>query len=160
MLGIGFETQLYIIIGVLSLMVVVCFVLIMVLSTKLEKITKRQKVLNRELGTETVDVLLEKCLDKQEDMRLLIEENQGKIKNLESTVPKCFDKVEVVRYSTNPQDENSLSFSIGITNPEENGVILTGMQTLRGTKLTVKKVKKGSADEDITDEELSVIDRD
>jgi hypothetical protein len=35
MLGIGFETQMYIIIGVLSLMVVICFVLIMVLSTKL-----------------------------------------------------------------------------------------------------------------------------
>ncbi|MBO5417054.1 MAG: DUF4446 family protein [Clostridia bacterium] len=150
----------YIIIGVLSLMVILCFVLIIALSTKLEKVTRRQNLISSHLSGETVDVLLEKSLDRQEELAGQIQKNQENIKKLQDHSLKTFDKIEVLRYSSNPDDENDTSFSIGITNLEENGIIITGLQSSTGTKLLVKKVKRGSAEEDVTDEELSVIDRD
>ena len=150
----------YIIIGVLSLMVILCFVLIIALSTKLEKVTRRQNLISSHLSGETVDVLLEKSIDRQEELAGQIQKNQENIKKLQDHSIKTFDKIEVLRYSSNPDDENDTSFSIGITNLEENGIIITGLQSSTGTKLLVKKVKRGSAEEDVTDEELSVIDRD
>jgi hypothetical protein len=150
----------YIIIGVLSLMVILCFVLIIALSTKLEKVTRRQNLISSHLSGETVDVLLEKSIDRQEELAGQIQKNQENIKKLQDHSLKTFDKIEVLRYSSNPDDENDTSFSIGITNLEENGIIITGLQSSTGTKLLVKKVKRGSAEEDVTDEELSVIDRD
>ena len=150
----------YIIIGVLSLMVILCFVLIIALSTKLEKVTRRQNLISSHLSGETVDVLLEKSIDRQEELAGQIQKNQENIKKLQDHSLKTFDKVEVLRYSSNPDDENDTSFSIGITNLEENGIIITGLQSSTGTKLLVKKVKRGSAEDDVTDEELSVIDRD
>jgi hypothetical protein len=150
----------YIIIGVLSLMVILCFVLIIALSTKLEKVTRRQNLISSHLSGETVDVLLEKSIDRQEELAGQIQKNQENIKNLQDHSLKTFDKIEVLRYSSNPDDENDTSFSIGITNLEENGIIITGLQSSTGTKLLVKKVKRGSAEDDVTDEELSVIDRD
>jgi hypothetical protein len=150
----------YIIIGVLSLMVILCFVLIIALSTKLEKVTRRQNLISSHLSGETVDVLLEKSIDRQEELAGQIQKNQENIKKLQDHSLKTFDKIEVLRYSSNPDDENDTSFSIGITNLEENGIIITGLQSSTGTKLLVKKVKRGSAEDDVTDEELSVIDRD
>ena len=150
----------YIIIGVLSLMVILCFVLIIALSTKLEKVTRRQNLISSHLSGETVDVLLEKSIDRQEELAGQIQKNQENIKKLQDHSLKTFDKIEVLRYSSNPDDENDTSFSIGITNLEENGIIITGLQSSTGTKLLVRKVKRGSAEEDVTDEELSVIDRD
>ena len=150
----------YIIVGVLSLMVILCFVLIIALSTKLEKVTRRQNLISSHLSGETVDVLLEKSIDRQEELAGQIQKNQENIKKLQDHSLKTFDKIEVLRYSSNPDDENDTSFSIGITNLEENGIIITGLQSSTGTKLLVKKVKRGSAEDDVTDEELSVIDRD
>ena len=148
----------YIIVGVLSLMVILCFVLIIALSTKLEKVTRRQNLISSHLSGETVDVLLEKSIDRQEELAGQIQKNQENIKKLQDHSIKTFDKIEVLRYSSNPDDENDTSFSIGNTNLEENGIIITGLQSSTGTKLLVKKVKRGSAEEDVTDEELSVID--
>ena len=150
----------YIIVGVLSLMVILCFVLIIALSIKLEKVTRRQNLISSHLSGETVDVLLEKSIDRQEELAGQIQKNQENIKKLQDHSLKTFDKIEVLRYSSNPDDENDTSFSIGITNLEENGIIITGLQSSTGTKLLVKKVKRGSAEDDVTDEELSVIDRD
>lgn len=150
----------YIIVGVLSLMVILCFVLIIALSTKLEKVTRRQNLISSHLSGETVDVLLEKSIDRQEELAGQIQKNQENIKKLQDHSLKTFDKIEVLRYSSNPDDENDTSFSIGITNLEENGIIITGLQSSTGTKLLAKKVKRGSAEDDVTDEELSVIDRD
>jgi hypothetical protein len=141
-------------------MVILCFVLIIALSTKLEKVTRRQNLISSHLSGETVDVLLEKSIDRQEELAGQIQKNQENIKKLQDHSLKTFDKIEVLRYSSNPDDENDTSFSIGITNLEENGIIITGLQSSTGTKLLVKKVKRGSAEDDVTDEELSVIDRD
>ena len=136
-----------IIVGVLSLMVILCFVLIIALSTKLEKVTRRQNLISSHLSGETVDVLLEKSIDRQEELAGQIQKNQENIKKLQDHSLKTFDKIEVLRYSSSPDDENDT-------------IIITGLQSSTGTKLLVKKVKRGSAEEDVTDEELSVIDRD
>ena len=149
----------YIIIGVLSLMVILCFVLIIALSTKLEKVTRRQNLISSHLSGETVDVLLEKSIDRQEELAGQIQKNQENIKKLQDHSLKTFDKIEVLRYSSNPDDENDTSFSIGITNLEENGIIITGLQTPIGTKVLVKKIRNGKADDELTPEELTVINR-
>jgi hypothetical protein len=103
--------------------------------------------------------LLEKCLIEQEKINVAVNENQENIEKLSKSARKDFDKMEIVRYSSYPDDENDTSFSIGITNMEKNGIIITGLQTPIGTKVLVKKIKNGKADDELTPEELTVINR-
>ena len=147
----------YIIIGVLSLMVILCFVLIIALSTKLEKVTRRQNLISSHLSGETVDVLLEKSIDRQEELAGQIQKNQENIKKLQDHSLKTFDKIEVLRYSSNPDDENDTSFSIGITNLEENGIIITSDGTIginADVDLSVKEAESICGEKLFKDDEI------
>lgn len=156
---ISFENQVFLLIGFVFVLAALALVLIIILSVKFERVSKRQDFIKDKLGGETVDVLLEDCINKQDEIALTAEKNKEDIQRLFDSIRKTFDKIDVVRYSSNPNDEKNLSFSIGITNMENNGIIITGLQTDTGTKLTVKNVINGNADEDTTYEEVSVIER-
>ncbi len=159
MLSLSFENQIYLFIGLLLILLAMCFILIIVLSLKLEKTLTRQDNIDKHIKKESVDVLLEKCLKRQDELSSRINDNRQNIKELAENSKKAFDKIDIVRYSSSPNDENNLNFSIGITNMEKNGIIITGLQTEYSTKMIVKKVKKGIADEDTTVEETAVIKR-
>lgn len=58
---------------------------------------------------------------------------------------KSFDKIKVVRYSSNlPDGTETIGYSIGITNSDRDGIVLTGTEQADGsTALVVKSVKNG-----------------
>ena len=64
---------------------------------------------------------------------------------IETMQRKSFDKIKVVRYSSSLPDGNeATSYSIGITNRDGDGIVLTGTEQRNGaTALVVKSVKNG-----------------
>ncbi len=74
---------------------------------------------------------------------------------------KSFDKIKVVRYSsTLPDGTETVSYSIGITNQDRDGIVLTGTETADGaTSLVVKSVKGGLSKTPLTAAEDCAIKR-
>ena len=156
---LSFENQIYILIGVLLLLLILCLVMIIVLCVRFEKLKRRQLFLYDNIKLEPLDVLIENCLLKQTELTTLAEENREKLGQLLKERRKTFDKIAVVRYSSSSDDTDDLSFSVGITNMDSDGIVITGLQQESGTKLSVKSVKSGKSSDDLSDEELFAIQR-
>lgn len=156
---LSFENQVYILIGVLLLLLILCLVIIIVLYVQFEKLKKRQLFLHNNINMEPLDVLLENCLLRQTEIITVTENNSEKIDQLLNERRKTFDKISVVRYSSSSDDIDELNFSIGITNMDSDGIVITGLQQESGTKLSVKSIKGGKSSDDLSDEELYAIQR-
>lgn len=74
---------------------------------------------------------------------------------------KSFDKIKVVRYSSNlPDGTEAKLYSIGITNQDNDGIVLTGTeQPDGGTSLVVKSVKGGVSKVPLTPAEDCAVKR-
>ena len=74
---------------------------------------------------------------------------------------KSFDKIKVVRYSSNlPDGTETTGYSIGITNQDNDGIVLTGTeQQDGGTMLIVKSVKGGVSKVPLTPAEDCAVKR-
>ena len=156
---LSFENQMYILIGVLLVLLIVCLSMVIVLCVRFEKLKKRQLYLYDNMDMEPLDVLLENCLLRQNELTSITEESQKKLEQLLSERRKTFDKIAVVRYSSNSDDIDELNFSVGITNMDSDGIVITGLQQTTGTKLSVKSIKGGKSGDDLSDEELYAIQR-
>lgn len=150
MIDLSFENQVYILIAALLFLIILQFILIIVISVRFEKLKKRQKFLNENFKMEPVDVLLENCLLKQTELGIETQKNNDALAKIMKERRKTFDKIAIVRYSSNPDDTGNLSFSVGITNMDSDGIVITGLQQESGTKVFVKSIKGGKSNDDLT----------
>ena len=158
-MGLSFETQMYILIGILLVLLILCLTMIIILCIRFEKLKKRQLYLYGHIKIEPLDALIENCLLRQTELTTITQDNQEKLEQLMNERRKTFDKIAVVRYSSNSDDTDDLSFSVGITNMDADGIVITGLQQASGTKLSVKSVKGGKGNDDLSDEEMFAIQR-
>ena len=156
---LSFENQMYILVGVLLLLLILCLILLIVLCVRFERLKKRQMFLYDSMQEKPLDAVLATCLKNQTELFAKTEENQEKLAQLLEERRKTFDKIAVVRYSSGLEDTDEADFSVGITNREGEGIVVTGLQQTAGTKLSVKSVNGEKSSEELTDEELYVIQR-
>lgn len=174
-LNFGYEMQIYILIGALFLMVLVCLVLIIIVSQKYNKL---RAALANEAPFDGEDSLGElesddfyrgeevaiksdaMGVDSEIDMQLekiytKIESTDAKIEEITLKQQKCFDKIKVLRYNQTLAGGKTFEcFSIGITNAMSDGIILTCNQTESGaTKVVVKSIKDGNSNIELTEAE-------
>ena len=174
-LNFGYEMQIYILIGALFLMVLVCLVLIIIVSQKYNKL---RAALANEAPFDVEDSLGElesddfyrgeevaiksdaMGVDSEIDMQLekiytKIESTDAKIEEITLKQQKCFDKIKVLRYNQTLAGGKTFEcFSIGITNAMSDGIILTCNQTESGaTKVVVKSIKDGNSNIELTEAE-------
>ena len=89
------------------------------------------------------------------------EEVEEKLSNAATKQRKCFDKIKVVRYNaTLPGGETVPGYSIGITNQDSDGVVLTGITAAEGgTSLEVKSIRNGKGNVELTPAEECAVAR-
>ncbi|MBO7397594.1 MAG: DUF4446 family protein [Clostridia bacterium] len=89
------------------------------------------------------------------------EEVEEKLSNVAAKQRKCFDKIKVVRYNaTLPGGETVPGYSIGITNQDSDGVVLTGITAAEGgTSLEVKSIRNGKGNVELTPAEECAVAR-
>jgi len=176
--NISLEQELYVFVGILFVLLVLCFILLTIIGIKYKKLEKAN---GNENDIEIVKDVIRKLIQKQkeldqivkstkqekeeltkkvEELRDIIKKNEDELLLMDKKQRKCFDKIKVVRYSVNPSDEESLDYAIGITNNEDCGIVLTGVkQEDGGTKLEVKTIKNGVSKTSLSEEEKCAIDR-
>ena len=158
----SFAEQIYIMMGFLLVMLLVCLALIVVLSIKYKRL--RNHVENGEPVDETVydesrDFFEEETVETGEAVN--VDEINEKFDNLEAKQQKFFDKIKVLRYNqTSADGKIHECYSIGLMNAERNGIVLTGVETESGaTKLTVKSIREGSSNVELSEAEKVAIQR-
>lgn len=148
-----------IIFGVLFLLILINTILVVALFKKLSHIRKSQKVLNELFSGESVEELLYKVLEQQEIISNEALDIKKQILQLENKQKYCFDRISLVRYRGTQEDGAKLSYSIGISNENEDGLIITGIHFRNGVNLYFKHVKEGMSDIELSEEEKKVLAR-
>ena len=151
--------KLYIICGILAFGLVVAFIFIISLSSKLNKIKREQKKLEDGLESESIEKLLVKNISRQENISQEISKIRFDIENLEEKQKHCFDKLEIVRYPASSEIGPKLSYSVGLTNEVNDALIITGLHYRQGLQVYYKQVKEGIPEIDLSEEEKSVVRR-
>lgn len=149
----------YIILVILFLIIVVNIALVVILYSKIANIRRNQVVLNRKFSGETVEELLFKTFERQAELGKDVAKFKNEVLSLQNQQNKNFDKLKVVRYDATNETDAKLSFSVGLTNENEDGLVITGLHFRNGVNLYVKNIKEGIPDMELSDEEKKVISR-
>ena len=149
----------YIILVILFLIIVVNIALVVILYSKIANIRRNQVVLNRKFSGETVEELLFKTFERQAELGKDVAKFKNEVLSLQNQHNKNFDKLKVVRYDATNETDAKLSFSVGLTNENEDGLVITGLHFRNGVNLYVKNIKAGIPDMELSDEEKKVISR-
>lgn len=153
------NTFLDIIFLVLILILMINSVFIIVLFQKLSRIRRSQKVLTELFSGETVEELLFKALEQQEAISTEAVNLKNQILQLENKQRKCFDRIGIVRYSASSDIGAKLSYSIGISNENEDGLVITGLHFRNGVNMYYKHINEGVPDIELSEEEKKAVTR-
>ena len=82
-----------------------------------------------------------------------------RLNTLETKQQSSLDKVNVVRYFAADKNEGRASYSVGITNAQKDGLVLTALMYRNGMNLYVKQIEDGVSDYPLSDEEKEAISR-
>ena len=126
---------------------------------RLNKIKRTQdKLLSLFGNDESVDKVLTFAEDfwesKQNIARL-----QRDLVQLREKQKSCFDRVNIVRYNAAGESEAKMSYSVGISNDNEDGLIITGLHYRTGVNMYFKEVCDGVGDYPLSKEEKEAVSR-
>lgn len=104
---------------------------------------------------ESVIVEMQEKLDNTEQQQkeliaqlLKVEQEAGRLKG----------RVEIVRYNAFPGQGSDMSFSIAFLDNEQNGLVLTGLNSRQETYMYAKPIQKGKSSYTLSSEEQQVMD--
>lgn len=143
--------------GAISVVLLVVLVLAIVALAKLSGMKKRYKKLIGNSAVENVDDLL---FTMQETIYALQEENKQQadaLNGIRNRMRTMKSHVAMKRYNAFSQQGSDLSFSIAITDEDQNGLVLTGIHNREESYLYAKPVEHGSSSYTLTPEEKDII---
>lgn len=143
----------------LGILLIVCFVVIYKLYKKVNVLQKKQLILNDKLAGQAAEDLLYDVLRNEIEIKSDLKAVHKEISVIQEKQSKCFDKVKIVRYHTTADNEAKLSYSVGLSNENGDGLVITGLQYRQGCNMYYKQVKEGVPDIELSQEEKNSIDR-
>lgn len=143
----------------LGILLIVCFVVIYKLYKKVNVLQKKQLILNDKLAGQAAEDLLYDVLRNEIEIKNDLKAVHKEISVIQEKQSKCFDKVKIVRYHTTADNEAKLSYSVGLSNENGDGLVITGLQYRQGCNMYYKQVKEGVPDIELSQEERNSIDR-
>lgn len=115
-------------------------------------------------GKKELDEVYSRIFAMGEEIAAIRSQNEAFEEKLTETTAKqrkAFDKIKVVRYNaTLPGGDTVPGYSIGITNQDSEGVVLTGITAAEGgTSLEVKSIRNGKGNVELTPAEECAVTR-
>ena len=81
------------------------------------------------------------------------------LKNLDTDVSKCIQKVGIVRYSAFKDTGSDLSFALALLDENNDGIVLNGIYSREMSNIYAKPVEKGASSYTLSEEEKQAIDK-
>ena len=142
-----------------GVLLILCFVVIYKLYRKVDILQKKQNILNEKLSGHNVEDLLYDILREEIEIKEDLKSVNRDISSIREKQKKCFDKIKIVRYHSTAENEAKLSYSVGFSNEDGDGLVITGLQYRQGCNMYYKQIKDGVPDIELSQEEKCSIDR-
>jgi len=97
--------------------------------------------------------IIEKVLQEENEQRMDIGEIRKTISSMQLESKGYIQKMGIVRFNPFADTGGEQSFTLGLLDKEDNGVILTGLHTRERTRVYVKPIVKGQSKIDLSKEE-------
>lgn len=126
---------------------------------RLNKIKKTQDKLLSMLGDEDAVGEVLKFADEYGKTKRDIYQLQRDLGQVQEKQKSCFDRVNIVRYYAAGESEAKMSYSVGLSNENEDGLIITGLHYRTGVNMYFKEVQNGIGDYPLSKEEKEAVSR-
>ncbi len=131
-----------------------------VLLIKFSKLNKRYQNFMKKIGNgKNIEEDLRNYLEKVEQVEKHNLENANAIKNLNSDLRKCIQKVGIVRYNAFQDTGSDLSFALALLDENDDGVVLNGIYSREMSNIYAKPVEKGKSAYTVSEEEAQAIQK-
>lgn len=144
---------------VLGLLLMISFVIIYKLYREISSMKKRQLKLSEKLSGQRAEDLMYNIIEEEDYIKKEVRSIRRDLNNVKEKQNKCFDKIKIVRYPSTSENEAKLSYSVGLTNENGDGLVITGLQYRQGCNMYYKQLKEGVPDYELSKEEKSAINR-
>ncbi|MFN4179416.1 MAG: DUF4446 family protein [Armatimonadota bacterium] len=130
---------------------------VLVLSLKLNRLTRLLKRLVPEGTESSLDRLLEQLLIKQEENRTLLASVETRLEKLHSLLQGCLQRVGLVRFDAFEDISGQQSFSVALLDNQGNGVVITSLFGRTESRCYAKPVIQGNSPHRLSEEEMAAI---
>lgn len=144
---------------VLGVLLMVCFVIIYKLYREVSSMKKRQLRLSEKLSGQRAEDLMYNIIEEEDYIKKEVRSIRRDLTGVKEKQNRCFDKIKIVRYPSTSENEAKLSYSVGLTNENGDGLVITGLQYRQGCNMYYKQLKEGVPDYELSKEEQSAINR-
>jgi len=143
----------FIITVVLALFVLLLFIRVLALGSKLKKLRKQYLAVMGDTGITNIEEVVVDLKNQLDEQREMIDRMQGELKSVQTTLPQMKTKLGIHRYNAFSDGGSDLSFSIAIVNEEKDGAVFSGLHSRESTYVYAKPVEKGESPYPLTPEE-------
>lgn len=145
---------------ILAASVLVIFILYIINLIKLSKIKKEYKKFMNKVGDgKNLEEILEKHIDKINKTISKNDEIEKYVKEIDSDIKNCVQKVGLYRYNAYKDTGSDLSFTLALLNENNDGVVLNGIYSREMSNIYAKPIQAGESTYKITNEENEAIKR-
>ncbi|MDP4179885.1 MAG: DUF4446 family protein [Bacillota bacterium] len=136
-------------------------ILIFLLVSNKSKINKLKRKYNRFMsgeGDKNIEEILEKNLDKTDEIILKNKEIEDHLKEIDNKIIKCVQKVGIIRYNAFDNVGSDLSFSIALLDINDDGFVLSGIYSRESSSTYAKPIKSGKSTYILSVEEVQAVE--
>ncbi len=147
---------------VLIVMIAIFILFLVVTGFVLVRLNKIKRTQDKLLSLFDNEESVEKVLSFAEDFgesKQNIARLQRDFVQLREKQKSCFDRVNIVRYYAAGENEAKMSYSVGLSNENEDGLIITGLHYRAGVNMYFKEVRDGVGDYPLSKEEKEAVSR-
>jgi len=141
----------------LVLLVIVLFIWLGVLGSRLKKLRKQYVAVMGNTGITNIEDVMLEVKNRLEEQEQQAEKLAKRVDAVETELPQVKGKVGIVRYNAFSDGGNDLSFSLAIVNEEKDGAVFSGLHSRESTYVYAKPVQKGESNYPLTPEEKQAI---
>ena len=144
----------------MAVAVVILLLLVIIMLCRFSSLNKRYKNFMRKIGrSENLEEDLETYMYKVDRVEKQNASISTQIKNLETDLTKCIQKVGIVRYNAFKDTGSDLSFTLALLDENNDGVVLNGIYSREMSNIYAKPVKNGKSTYTVSEEENQAIEK-
>lgn len=147
----------------LLVMVAIMLILLIgfiVMVTKFSKLNKKYKNFMQKLGNgKNLEEDLETYMYRVNKVEQQNAQIENQIKNINSNILKCIQKVGMVRYNAFENTGSNLSFALALLDKNNSGIVLNGIYSREMSNIYAKPVENGKSTYTFSEEETQAIQK-
>ena len=143
----------FIITVILAFIVILLFIRVLGLGSKLKKLRKQYLAVMGETGVTNIEEVIVDLKNELDEQREQIDRLKNELRSVQTALPQMKTKLGIHRYNAFSDGGSDLSFSIAIVNEEKDGAVFSGLHNRESTYVYAKPVEKGESPYPLTPEE-------